>query len=290
LQQNAALAAIEDDAQPWFAHGPQMSQLQFNFFRDFVKLHAGISLPDFKRNMVHRRIAKRLAALQIGSFADYQTVLESPAGAQEVEFFVNALTTNKTSFFREQHHFEHLAREGLPLMARDAAARGDDMLRIWSAGCSLGQEAYSIAITATSRCPDVTFKILATDIDTEALLHAQTGIYSAEDLLDVPASAQTAYFEPLDRSSFGVKSSLHDKVVFNPLNLHGNWPMRRKFDIIFCRNVIIYFDKTTQKQLFDRFADVMHENAFLYIGHSESLYKVSERFQPLGQSIYRKIA
>ncbi len=275
--------------------GPVMSQQQFDFFRNLAMLHVGITLPDYKRNMVHRRVSKRLRALHISDFAPYIDRLTGDEGAAEIEFFVNALTTNKTEFFREKHHFEHLASVALPALVNDATRGGSRRLRIWSAGCSSGQEPYTIAMTAAEALAEPAkwdARILATDIDTDMVEAGRSGIYPWANVQEIPPLLRTKYIDPLPGAEARGRMSqaLRSLIVFNPLNLHGPWPMKGRFDVIFCRNVIIYFDKPSQCLLFDRFANQMNDGGWLYIGHSESLYKVTERFRQVGQSIYRKVS
>ena len=269
---------------------PRMSDSQFDFFRDLAKAQAGITLPDYKRNMVYRRVSKRLTALKFRDFGSYQEFLLAPENAAEIEFFVNALTTNKTEFFRENHHFEHLAAVVLPgLVKRQDTSR---KLRIWSAGCSSGQEPYSIAMTLAESFTDLArwdAKILATDIDTAMIEHGRRGIYPATEILPVPVHFREKYID-MQANSVRMSETLRGLITFNQLNLHGPWPMKGKFDAVFCRNVIIYFDKPSQCELFDRFANLMVDGGYLYIGHSESLYKVTDRFRSIGQSIYQRIA
>ena len=272
-----------------------MSDAQFDFFRDLAKTHAGITLADYKRNMVYRRVSKRLMALNIQDFQSYQKLLSAPEGDVEIEFFVNALTTNKTEFFRENHHFEHLATAALPGLCKRREVEGNRKLRLWSAGCSSGQEPYSIAMILAETISDLArwdAKILATDIDTDIIEQGRQGIYPAGEILEIPALFRQKYIDmPAGGSDNGRMShGMRSLITFNQLNLHGQWPMQGKFDVIFCRNVIIYFDKPSQCLLFDRFANLLRDDGYLYIGHSESLYKVTERFRSIGQSIYQRIA
>lgn len=255
--------------------------------------HAGIQLPDYKRNMVYRRISKRLHALGLRSFEPYADLLQGPYGNAEIEHFVNALTTNKTEFFRENHHFAHLRDHALPEFQARFAREPTRKLRLWSAGCSSGQEAYSMAMVLAEALGGMAgsdARILATDIDTDMIRAGQAGRYSVIDTVSIPPVFRQKYFEPAAASSTDrrVSQKIRALVTFNRLNLHGPWPMTGLFDIVFCRNVIIYFDKPTQIRLFERIASQMHDGAYLYIGHSESLYKVTERFHPVGQGVYRK--
>lgn len=264
---------------------------QFDYLRDLARSQAGISLAEHKRNMVQRRVARRIAHFKFSGFEAYCDFLKSVEGAAEIEHFINALTTNKTEFFRENHHFEHLGKVVLPELAKSAQKR----IRVWSAGCSSGQEPYSIAITMLASVPNVDMldaKILATDIDTDILARAARGVYPMAELSSIPEGIHKSCFTPSADmpDQCRVAPALQKLIAFRHLNLHGDWPMQGPFDVIFCRNVVIYFDKPTQRRLFDRFADLLSPNGFLYIGHSESLFKVSDRFQFEGQSIYKKIA
>lgn len=244
--------------------------------------------------MMFRRLSRRLTARGLNDFDEYCALLDSPEGQSEMQMMVNALTTNKTEFFRENHHFSHFARTAIPAVI-GAGAVQRKRLRIWSAGCSSGQEPYSIAMTLARAVPDLASydaRILATDIDTEVLAKAERGIYSSQDLAAVPDDLRHTFFQPADGQPghFRAMAELRALTAFLPLNLIGDWPMKGRFDVIFCRNVVIYFDKPTQARLFDRFADILMPGGFLYIGHSESLFRISDRYGDIGQSIYRRIA
>ena len=284
-----------DEGAATFAPGtPRLAPAQFDIFRRLAGKHAGIALPDYKRSMVHRRLAKRLKALGIADFCEYADLLLGAASESEIEFFVNALTTNKTDFYREGHHFDHLATVALADLRKRLDREGSRRLRLWSAGCSTGQEPYSIALTLLDVLSDIArwdARILATDIDTDVLEIGRKGIYPEEEVARIPAALRARHLKPVagERELFGVSREARSLVTFNPLNLHAAWPMKGKFDVIFCRNVIIYFDKPAQRLLFDRFANLMRDGGYLYIGHSESLYKVSERFRPAGQNIYQRV-
>ncbi len=279
-------------------HYPSAAELiplaQFNYIRGLAMQHAGIALADYKRNMVHRRISKRLSVLGLDSIEAYCALLAGAQGEREMQPLINALTTNKTHFFREQHHFDHLATTAWPRLQSLKAANGERRLRVWSAGCSSGQEPFSIAMTLSNCIHDLPLwnaRILGTDIDTEILQQAREALYDADQIATIPSGFRAKSVEPVSAAPgrFRMAPSLRSLIAFKPLNLHGSWPMTGQFDIIFCRNVVIYFDKPTQCRLFDRFADLLHDGGILYIGHSESLYRVTERFRPIGQNIYEKI-
>lgn len=263
---------------------------EFQFIRELVARHTGIKLADAKREMVYGRLSRRLRQLNITSFADYCTLLQENA-EEELGSLINAITTNLTSFFRERHHFDYLTGTLAPMLEK---AKTDRRVRIWSAGCSTGAEPYSIAMTMREALPPTRgwdVKILATDIDTSVLQTARDGVYGDRDVSGVPETQMRRWFMKGSGARAGcvrVKKELRDMIVFRQLNLLGPWPAKKPFDIIFCRNVVIYFDKDTQRKLFDRYADMLVPEGHLFIGHSESLYKVTERFRLIGQTIYRK--
>jgi chemotaxis protein methyltransferase CheR len=210
----------------------------------------------------------------------------------EVPQFVNAITTNLTSFFREQHHFEFLVGKVLPeLLERKSK---DRKLRIWSAGCSTGEEPYSIAIVVQDFFRDKRgwdIKILATDIDSNVLDTARKGIYREDRTRDLPANVLQSSFQKGIGGNDGyvkIEPELKEMISFRQLNLMDGWPMRNSFDVIFCRNVVIYFSKQNQKILFDRFANALCSRGFLFIGHSESLFNVSNRFELISKTVYSR--
>jgi len=280
-------SAVSDDRE--YAFTPA----DFNRLRDMIDSHAGISLSDSKRDLVYGRLSRRLRTLGLTRFSDYCGVLES-GDRDELEHFVNALTTNLTSFFREKHHFDHLRDETSQLL-RDRLKSGNPV-RIWSAGCSTGEEPYSIAMTLAESIPGIEnhdLRILATDLDTNVVAHAANGVYSESRIEGLSGKDRDRWFEKgTGRHQGYVRASttLRKLIAFRPLNLMEKWPMTGMFDIVFCRNVVIYFEKSTQRVLFDRFANVMRPDSTLFIGHSETLHNVSDRFVPAGKTIYRKIS
>jgi len=266
----------------------------FDLIREIARAHAGIVIADFKRNMVFRRVSKRLRELRLSTVSEYCAILVGPHGDREIEPLINALTTNKTDFHRETHHFDHMENIALPRLRAQANVAGQRRLRIWSAGCSSGEEPYSIAMTLADSIRDLNHwdaRILATDIDTETLKKGAAGIYDIRDSKSIPAAMRSKYVRTMraDKTRCSMSQMLRTLVTFKPLNLLDPWPMKGPFDIVFCRNVVIYFSKDTQRELFDRFADLIRIGGFLYIGHSESLYRVSNRFKIAGQSIYQRV-
>ena len=263
----------------------------FNRLRDRIESHSGIFLSDSKRDLVYGRLAKRLRARGLTRFSDYCELLES-GNHDELEHFVNALTTNLTSFFREQHHFDHLRDEtSKHLLNR---LKGGNPVRIWSAGCSTGEEPFYIDMSLAESIPRIEnhdSRILATDLDTNVVTHAANGIYDTSVIEGLPDEKRNRWFQKGSGKQEGfirTSATLRKLIAFRPLNLMGKWPMTGQFDVVFCRNVVIYFDKSTQCVLFNRFADTMQPNGKLFIGHSETLHNVSDRFASVGKTIYRK--
>ena len=258
----------------------------FKFLASMVNERTGIVLADHKRDMVYSRLARRLRALGICTFAEYCDLLTGEDGASEMGNLVNAITTNLTAFFREGHHFEHLREQVLrPLMQRK-----EKRIRIWSAGCSSGAEPYTIAMVLMELLGNTNgwdARILATDIDTNMLDTGQRGVYPPEYAEKVPP-AYRKYTET-DANGMRVAEALKPLISFKPLNLLERWPIKGPFDAIFCRNVVIYFDKPTQKTLFNRMAELIKPDGWLYIGHSENLHNVCDRFQLIGKTIYRRV-
>jgi chemotaxis protein methyltransferase CheR len=271
----------------------ELTDRDFAYFRDLVGQHAGITLGEHKRQLVYGRLARRLRQLHLGSFAEYCDYVDAHVDSELTEV-INAITTNLTSFFRENHHFEHLAQQALPeILERNATSR---RIRLWSAGCSTGEEPYSIAITVAETLAERSgwdLKLLATDIDSQVLARAESGVYPEERVKDVGAQRLRRWFQRGSGAHAGkvrIAPRAQALIRFRQLNLMAPWPMKGPFDVIFCRNVVIYFDKPTQRQLFDRYADFLAPRGFLYVGHSESLHGVSERFKLIGRTIYRRVA
>ncbi len=251
---------------------------------------AGIALPDNKATLVYSRLAKRLRTLGLESFREYCALVSSGEGLDERQAMLAALTTNVTRFFREPHHFDHLKANVIAPMA-DAIRRGA-RFRIWSAGCSTGQEPYSIALTILSmipEAPNLDVRILATDIDPNVIATAREGRYSDELVEPIPAALRNQWLERdnSDRKLWSVGHAARSLVTFNELNLMGNWPMKGKFQSIFCRNVVIYFDEPTQEKMWARFAANMAPNGWLYVGHSERVGYPGCAFANEGLTSYR---
>jgi len=265
-------------------HG--IAEADFRAIAEMLREDAGIVLNSNKRELVFGRLSRRLRALGLADFAAYRRLLEGPGGEAERGEMINALTTNLTSFFREPHHFAYLADTVLPELLRSSTQR---RLRIWSAACSSGEEPYSIAMVVhkamAGRGWDA--RVLATDIDSNMVETARQGVYPADRASAIPAEFARARIRQAD-DTVCMPDELKALITFNQLNLLDPWPMKGPFDVIFCRNVVIYFDKDTQRVLFDRMADILTPRGTLFIGHSETLFRVSDRFDSLGHTIYRR--
>ena len=263
----------------------------FQALRALVKQMTGIALADSKRELVYGRISRRLRALSLSSFGAYRELLES-GDRSELVAFCNALTTNLTSFYRESHHFDYLRDQVLAPLRN--AARCGDRIRLWSSACSSGEEPYSMAMTVIETIPDWQkwdIKILATDLDSDILARAKRGIYTADRLKGVDSTRQSRFFTEIKEgaaTAYQVTPELAQLVTFKQINLMNDLPMRGPLDVIFCRNVVIYFDKETQRALFTRIAKVQRSGNFLMLGHSETLFKVTDDYSSIGKTIYRR--
>jgi chemotaxis protein methyltransferase CheR len=256
---------------------------------------AGIALNETKASLVYSRLSKHIRNLGLLGFRDYCALVASPDGAAARREMLSHLTTNFTRFFRENHHFEHLRTEVLPHLVTRARAGG--RVRIWSAACSDGQEPYSIALTVLSVMPnaaDYDFRILATDIDPKILAVARIGAYDEAALETVSPAMRKQWFQEIDvngRRKFEIDQRVKRLITFNELNLMAQWPFKGSFDVIFCRNVVIYFDEQTQLKIWSRFAGVLEDKGHLYIGHSERVAgEAKASFENVGITTYRHLS
>ena len=272
----------------------EFTQADFESLRLLVRKLSGINLSDAKRELVYGRLSRRLRHHKLGSFADYRQLLAGPDGEAEIIDFTNAVTTNLTAFFREAHHFEYL-RQKL-LVPRVNEVHGSHRIRIWCAGCSTGEEAWSIAMSVVEAVPDWQrwdIRILATDLDTQVLQTCVAGEYGADRIRNLSEARLTRFFDVRGSGAarrYRVKPELASLVSFRPLNLMHRLPIRGPLDVIFCRNVVIYFDKETQRGLFARFAPLQRPGDLLFLGHSESLLQVSEAWTSQGRTVYTRCA
>jgi chemotaxis protein methyltransferase CheR len=254
----------------------------FRLISERVYNFSGIRLPDGKREMVYARLARRLRALHLNSFDDYVRFLEvEPA---EWEHCTNALTTNVTAFYREEHHFGILAAHA------QARVRPGETFRVWSAGCSSGEEPYTIAMCLSEALGDAPFSVLATDLDTQVLAHAREAVYPLAAVLRLPEARQKRFFQRGAGRNEGkarVRREIASHVEFLRVNLmDAEWPIPGNLDAIFCRNVMIYFDKPTQRQLVERYATLLRPHGLFFAGHAESLLDQGRHFRLRGQTVY----
>ena len=271
------------------AEPQSLTHAQFAKLAAIIHDETGIVLSEAKKGLLVARLSKRLRALKIADFAGYCAHLNGPAGEAERRHLLSAITTNVTSFFREAHHFEALGRHIAQGLA-DPARRGQ-RLRLWSSACSSGPEAYSIAMTLLECCPEISQRdslILASDIDPQMVSLAESGLYSAEELAGLSPARLQRFFTPKG-DGFQIKPEVKALLRFGELNLHDPWPFSGRFDAIFCRNVVIYFDAAHRQRLWQRFAEVLLPGAMLFIGHSERLEgAAAEKFLLRGATQYER--
>lgn len=268
-----------------------LTDSDFEWLIGFIHNETGIQIAHSKRDMIYGRLSRRLRDLKMSSFKEYCKLIEKGDSKDELVNFVNAVTTNLTSFFRENHHFAHLKELFSEIYESNPVNK---KMRIWSAASSSGPEPYSIAMTARETIKNIDswdFKILGTDIDTNMLEKCKAGHYEDRFLDGIPPSYFKKYVvKDKQNDSGNMSDSLKKLIIFKQLNLLSHWPMKGMFDVIFCRNVVIYFDKPTQKVLFNRMADLIRPGGYLYIGHSESLFNICDKFELIGKTIYKRKA
>ncbi len=258
----------------------------FEHIANTLRQRSGIHLAEGKATLVYSRLAKRLRQLGCNSFEDYCTLIDSADGADEREAMLTALTTNVTRFYREPHHFDHLRNKALPPLIQKAKAGA--RVRIWSSACSSGEEPYSIALTLLELCPEAEqydIRILATDIDSKIVAKARVGLYGDDAVAPIPPALRNRWLTNVRGEGWTINPEVRGLISFNELNLIGQWPMKGRFDIIFCRNVVIYFEEETQTRIWNRFADILTPAGRLYIGHSERAD--IPRFASDGLTVYK---
>lgn len=257
-------------------------------YMSMLAKRCGIDLTDYKKSAMINRLLKRLHQLHIPDFDTYCKRLREDL--EEEVIFINLITNSTTSFFREEHHFDYLRDKLIP----DLISK-KNKIRIWSAGCSTGQEAYSIAMVLCEKIPNIAqfdIKILATDINSDVLTTAEFGIYHHDAIKKLSIQRQKRWFKLLlnHDKCVEVSEQLKSLVTFNHLNLMDPWPMRGLFDIIFCRNVLIYFKQNIGQNIVTRFHQILEPNGTLFLGHSETLYDLRKNYQNVGKTIYQKIS
>jgi chemotaxis protein methyltransferase CheR len=275
-----------------------MSQAEFGRFSEFISSQSGIKMPPSKKIMLEARLQKRLRALGIRTFGEYYAYLHGDEGGSELVHMLDVVTTNKTDFFREPAHFQYLAETVLPefLEERGRSGRADRPFHVWSAGCSSGEEPYTLAMVLAEfagRHPAFRFAVTATDLSTRVLERARTAIYDADRVAAVPPALKHAYLlRSRDRSRNQVRivPELRAAVEFRRLNLiEDRFDFSGPLDAIFCRNVIIYFDRATQEQLLNRLCGALQPRGYLFLGHSESIHGLSLPLRRIVSTVHRRI-
>jgi chemotaxis protein methyltransferase CheR len=269
-----------------------MRESEFDFIRNLVYERSRISLSADKRELVSARLGKRLRATNLPTVGEYCRLLQSPGAESELANLIDAISTNHTFFFRENAHFEFLRQTVLPEMRARAAKERWPRLHVWSAACSSGEEPYSLAITLADSLAGWPWHIEATDISHRVLEKARAGIYRDETVGRLPkATIQTHFqrgFGPQD-GNFRVKAALRGQVEFRHLNLlEGEPPFREPFQVIFCRNVMIYFDRPTQEELVNKLSRQLVPGGYLFVGHAESLTAIHHSLQSVRPAVYRR--
>lgn len=277
--------------------GKIMPELDFKRFREYIYDNCGVNLSPVKRTMLTLRLLKRMRTLGITSFSQYYDFVLSPKGQEEeLVHMIDVVTTNKTDFFREPKHFDFLTKSALPALLQNGRLAKTGKICLWSAGCSSGEEPYTLAIVLqdffeNDKVDD--FSILATDISSRVLEVGRQGIYPGDAVKPIPAVLKPKYLmrgKDSRKGFYRIVPELRSRVRFQRLNLiEGQcFGIKTKIDIIFCRNVVIYFDRETQSRLFSKFYDQLVPGGYLFIGHSETLHGVCDRFKPVSVSVYRK--
>ena len=284
---------MADSGLPSSAVGLTLGDRDFTFLSEFVYKHCGIVLNEQKRQLVQGRLLRRLRALNLPDFSAYCDVLRNSPD-EELGELASAISTNVTSFFREMHHYDLLINDLLPRWLE--AKRDGGRLRIWSAGCSSGEEPYALGMVLAEALErtgsKVDAKILATDLSPQALGAARAGVYPFDRMGGISEERKSRWFLKGVGANEGMASvhpRIRELVTIQPLNLLHDWPMRGTFDAIFCRNVVIYFDKPTKARLFERYAGLLEKGGYLFLGHSESMYGLSDSFELVGRTVYRKL-
>lgn len=266
-----------------------LSESQFDKICKVVYDISGIKLQKGKEELVKSRLIKRLKIHGFNTFSEYLNFLECDDTNEELAFMIDAITTNKTDFFREIQHFDYLKNDILPKLIKT------QKIRIWSAGCSSGEEPFTIAILLNEEIENIKLmdvKILASDISINMINKCREGLYNKETLKNIPTQYLKKYFHPYhndpDAIFYNVDDKIKSLITFAKLNLLTQWPMKGPFDLIFCRNVMIYFDKITQEGLVNRFYELLPTGGHLFVGHSESLISITHKFKFVKPAIYIK--
>lgn len=267
----------------------EISDYEFRRLADYIKVNFGIHLSDEKKVLVAGRLSQVLLKLNIDSFSDYMNYMMADKSGEAARTFINKMTTNHTFFMREADHFDYFKNHVLPSLK---PALRDRDLRVWSAGCSTGEEPYTLAMLIDEYFGKERMgwdtKLLATDISEHVLTDASQGIYAEEAVAQLPDMWKLSYFNPLGTDHYEVINRIKQEVIFRRFNLMESFPFRKKFHVIFCRNVMIYFDAKTKTDLIQKFYDSLEPRGYLFIGHSETISRDFPKFKYVMPAVYRK--
>ncbi|MFA9380524.1 MAG: protein-glutamate O-methyltransferase CheR [Acetanaerobacterium sp.] len=265
-----------------------LTDIEFEQITSYLKTNYGINLTK-KRTLIESRMAATLTEKGFTNYTDYFRAVLQDKTKKEMSLLISKLTTNHTYFFREEEHFRFFQSVLLPELAK---TNRDREIRIWSAGCSSGEEPYTLAMVLADyfgmQKPQWNTKILATDISVKVLDKAQKGIYTLESIKNVPEKWKSRYFDQIDEKTVRVKPAIQDEVVFKQLNLMDNFVFGKKFDIVLCRNVMIYFDMPTKQALIDKFHSVTKPGGHLFIGHAETITRETSKYKYVMPAVYLK--
>jgi len=267
----------------------EISDKEFVQIADYIKRHFGIHLNKEKKALVSGRLSNLLQSLNMSSFSEYLDYIMKDRTGEAARTFINRMTTNHTYFMREEDHFHFFSKHVLPELRSMVKDRD---LRIWSAGCSTGEEPYTLAMLIDEYLGNEKAmwdaKLLATDISDQVLRKAANGIYTSESIAQVPQKWRLSYFKYNGGQHYEVIERIKQEVIFRRFNLMDRFPFRRKFHVIFCRNVMIYFDEKTKNELLEKFYDALEPHGYLFIGHSETTNRQASRFRYVMPAVYRK--
>ncbi len=270
-----------------------LSDKEFNEIKKIVFNLTGITLSDTKKALVISRLSKRLRKLNINSFSEYLSFLKD--NREEIFLVINSITTNHTMFYRERNQFETLKKKILPELLKYKKVLNNNKLRIWSSACSSGEEVYTILFELfeyfNGKIPsNLDLKVLGSDIDTNVLKKARTGIYTADELKGIELSILKKYFDKIDDKAYAVKKRIKEYAIFSKINLvYDDFKFKNPIDILFCRNVTIYFSTETKSRIYEKFHEVMNNPSYYFSGHAESLFNYSHLFKFMEKSIYKKV-
>ena len=266
----------------------RLSDQEFAAFQRLTLEATGIQIGENKRSMIYSRFARRLRTKRMNSFTDYLALLGSP-NSPEHDFFINTVTTNLTFFFREANHFDYLASTVLPTIAQEG--RPGKKLKVWSSASSSGQEPYSLAMVLADS-PEIagwTTRLLATDIDTDMVTRTREGIYAEAELRGLDDTRKRRWLDKRPDGRYQASTELREMMICKQLNLFHRWPIKPPVDIIFCRNVLIYFDRQDQLKIVEGFHRIQRPGDYLFLGHSESSREITSLYKPVSNTVYRRI-